>query len=191
MKWLIILYLICFNSIQAEALSFPFISKHQEVVNKSLTGIDDIFRAADHGAMQLIIQNQNVNGANAFYNSFGLNIASYLESVYAENFLNELEDMPEAMVVLGMFRWGVENNVGPLPLEDSYAPDDDKAFNCFLGAVNGLIGISDIVGLYNEFKSGASAKTILRSLRVALRRVATVFVIVTSVYGLGSCMNWW
>lgn len=192
-KTLLLLILFCIIVNQTIAASFPVKSEKITYNRKMLTGIEDILRSANPVTMQTIIQNQDSVAAMAFYNSLGSQIAAYLENVYGENFSNELEDMPQAMVVLGMFRWGLEHNVGPLPEipEEAFVPDDDKYLACFVGAVNGLIGLRDVVSLYNEFKAGASAKTILRGLKVALGRVATVFTIVTSVLGLGSCLGWW
>lgn len=190
-KILTLLLAFCVNFNIVEAASFP--GKSNLIVRRGLssfTGIEDILRSANPVTMQSIIQNQDSVAAMAFYSSMGSQIATYLDNIYNENLGEEVGDMPQAMVVLGLFQWGVERNLGPITPQE-FVPDDDKALNCFIGAVNGIIGISDVVGLYNEFKNGASIKTVLRSLRVALRRVATVFVIVTSVYGLGSCMNWW
>jgi hypothetical protein len=67
----------------------------------------------------------------------------------------------------------------------------NPTFDCFLTVVSGIIGIRDIQSLYKDFVAGVGAETIIASMRLMFKRVATVFTIAVAVYETGECLGWW
>jgi len=152
-----------------------------------------LLRNLDSLTLRLLSQGGNPQACVAFYNSFGMQTAQYILANYSIDLRDSLNDTPEAMVVLGLFYYGKENGIGEITSDEeggqNYVPNDQ--FNCFMAAVGSLLAAGEVISIYNDFKRGVSARTIIRLLKAGLKKVATAWTVVTAIYSLGDCLDWW
>lgn len=193
MKLLSIPLLAILLSFSARADFVPLRTKSviQAAVYGAEKNIAEIFKQVDYNTLKSLIEAKDEKGMRAFNLDLADNIAEYIYQNYHEDIRNEVAESPEATIVLGYLFFGKENSVTGLEEQTKSQGKSDPAVGCLIGAVSGILGIGEINHLYNDFLHGASATTVLKALKVMLRRVAGWWTVTTSVYGFGECMNWW
>lgn len=146
-------------------------------------GIADIFRKVDTAQLRRMIETENQREIELFFRPIAYEIAHYIYLNYKEDFKADSREFPLEVVTLGLFYYSMENNIdfsGQSRMED--------AFDCFTSAIGGLIGIGEIQNLYNDFTHGVSPKTILKTMKTMLRRVAGAITIALTVVEFVVCL---
>ena len=158
-----------------------------------------IFQSIDHVALQNALNTSN-SSLNPFIASLASQVRSYFENVHQVNFEAEELNLTNAeMVIMGMVFAGIEmgdfNSEGsPMMsmLGDFELSSSIGGESCFYSVLGSFFAVRDIVALVQSFRSGAvGASTIIRGVKLAMGRVATVFAVGTAVYSLGDCLGWW
>jgi len=93
--------------------------------------------------------------------------------------------------MLGLFEYGIENNISLDSVESIMNKAAIDPYDCFTSALGGVVGISEIRGIYNDFRNGVSPRTILRTLKTFGRRVFAAISIGLAILALGDCLDWW
>lgn len=184
-----LLVFIFFQS-QAEHFSNPkFKLTIKEKVNDD--SISQVFKRINSDTLKSYIDNNQLSLTEAFNLKLGNDIAEYIDDRYKIDIKNDVSDFPEATIVLGLFYFGKENGIQDLHPDSLLNRPADLALGCLFSAVGALLSIHDLRSLYQDFVSGIGASTILSTMKLMLRRVATVWTVVTTVYSFGDCMDWW
>ncbi|MBN9299952.1 MAG: hypothetical protein J0I41_23320 [Filimonas sp.] len=101
----------------------------------------------------------------------------------------------ELVIVYGLFQAARENyiaNGGIIGAESgSSSSGGGSSLDCFLTAVVALIGITDAQNIWKSIAAGAAEETVIASLKLMFKRVATVITAVVTIYQVGKCLNWW
>ena len=160
--------------------------------------IESVFRSFDSKSIKTALSSQD-NIVMAQVNQRNSNlIKKYLKDKYNIQTDENGEDSPEANLVFGLFQYGIEKGISEIPEEAMNSQNRTAGpevggdpFNCLVGAIGGLIGIGEVRALYNDYSHGVTPGTILRTLRTMVRRVGSIFAIISAVYSFGDCLNWW
>ena len=159
--------------------------------------VDDILATIDTRALSQVVRFGSDAEIAAFYTPIANQIGDYVLARYDEDLRGEIADNPEAAVVFGMLLYGKEHGI---PSEAFDNPIDCSAamytvsradpMHCFIAALHGIIGLSDIQHLYHDFVHGMSATTVLRAVKVMARRVAWGITIGIAIFEFVHCMDW-
>jgi hypothetical protein len=178
--------------------SFPLVS-NTLTMNNGIEFILQSFNAEE--IHQAIMSSNQQKIISTTIKHAGL-ISKYVKEVYNVD-CSEDEDVPDATLVFGLFCYGKEKNLGQISDSESLSQGRTAGgdvgtglgggdpLNCLIGAIGGIIGLGEIQVLYNDYVNGVSPTTVLKSLKVLVRRVASVFTIISAVYSFGDCLNWW
>lgn len=186
-----------------------------------------IFKNVNHAALQTAINANDEEGAKNLMYPLANDIAGYVLKNYGENISDEIEDFPEATVMLGLLLYAKENNFpdsiytgstqqGTSRLSKTFPQITvstgllvslnswmnwlvankrtsiaSTPFDCFFSALGSLVGITTIVDIYRDFKSGASPRTILRAVKAIGKRSFLAISVGISIISLGNCLDWW
>lgn len=135
---------------------------------------------------QLLNANDSVAVENFLY-PLANQIADQIQAKYGENIRDEIGDFPQAMVMLGLFEYGKENNIS---LDEQTLARMADPYGCFTAALGGIIGINDIRGVYQDFLHGVSPRTVVRTLKTFGKRIFTGIAIGFAVVELAICLDW-
>jgi hypothetical protein len=164
--------------------------------------IESVFRGFDAKAIHNAITANDARNLTSVITKHSSMLSTYIKQRYNVD-CTEDEDVPEATMVFGLFYYGKEKNLGEIsdvdtPNQGRNAGDEigselaaGDPFSCLLGALGSLGTFNEIKSLYNDFVHGVTPQTIIRSLKIMLKRVASVVTILIAVYGFGDCLNWW
>jgi hypothetical protein len=192
-KVLLLIYCISFCQSINTAFAATFPGTRSSVTTAACftqPSIVPILSGINYTELNRLIRAKDEAGLRNFYRPVSLEIAGYISSVYGEDILPDIADFPEGAAMLALFCYGKEKGIVVAPSKRDPGNGGDP-MSCFGAALGSLLGISDIRDLYNDFARGASPKTILKSLKVLGRRVATILNVAIAVYDLGDCLNWW
>lgn len=70
-------------------------------------------------------------------------------------------------------------------------PSGYNTLGCFIGAVEGILGIRDAKKIYYDFLNGATKATLVSTLKLMGRRVFWGIQIGYAIYQAGECLGWW
>lgn len=70
-----------------------------------------------------------------------------------------------------------------------YMPPDPEI--CFWTAVGTIIGFTEAKSIWNAIVGGASEQTIIRTLKLMGKRVASAITLVITIKEVGECLGWW
>lgn len=162
-------------------------------------GIEFVFSRFNVNEIKSTLENPNDIMLTAVANKNALLISKYLKEKNIIDTDEDVEHSSEAILVFALFQLGKEKNLSEI-LENDLANYHERApgsviggtaFDCLVGAIGSLIGLGEVRTLYNDYLQGVTPRTILRTLRTMVRRVGSVFIIISAVYGFGDCVNWW
>jgi hypothetical protein len=152
---------------------------------------------------------QNVIAANneSLANEFVMELANKIAGLYfykkGIDIRSDFVDNPNGIIILGLFsaareyHFGIaptsmvqnisksQKNVGIAPLAE---PDD---MDCFLVAVQSIIGIPQARSIWRSILAGAAEETIIGAVRLIGRRVGVGITIGIAIYDVGGCLGWW
>lgn len=125
-------------------------------------------------------------------------IGDYVEANYGEDIRADLAGYPEAALLLTLFYYGRENGVTAEDFENggggctvARAAAAPGGFDCFMTALDSVLGISDIRALYRDFTHGVSARTIVGAVKQMGKRIWWSVSLVVAAYHLGDCLGLW
>lgn len=149
-----------------------------------------LFSGIDHAQLQQLLNSNNLAALENFLSPIANQIANRIFTKYGEDIHDEIGNEPQAMVLLGLFEYGVENNYS-LDGYNSAARTPYDNWMCFINALSDNFGISAIRSVYNDFRAGVSPRTVVRALRQLGTRIWLGFTIGIAIYSLGDCLDWW
>ena len=136
---------------------------------------------------QILNSTDSIAITNYFY-PLANQVAAHLSIKYGDNISNEIGNNPQAMILLGLFEYGVENN---FTLDSIANRAEYGDWECFMNAVVDGFGIGAVRTLYNDFKHGASPRTIVRAVKTLGSRMWLGLTVGWAIFSLGQCMDWW
>lgn len=147
-----------------------------------------IFQSVNHTQLLQLLNANDSIGVEDFFYSIALQVANQIKLKYGEDIRNEIGAFPQAMILLGLFEYGKENNIS---LDDSTALKAIDPYTCFRAALSEVFGVTAIRDLYLDFKTGASPRTIVRALKTLGKRTLFSITIGWAIWDLGDCLEWW
>jgi len=152
--------------------------------------ITPIFQNLDPQKLKSLISAEDPVAIQVYYKDLGRQLIEGIRKGYGKDISKEVGEQYELAILYGYLYFLQEGGVKEVQLERP-APSPVDPLDCIVSAVSGLLSINEIQGIYNSFMAGATSATIIKSLKFALKRVATAWTILATVYSLGSCMDWW
>ena len=149
-----------------------------------------LFSNINHTQLQQLVNGNDSAAIETFFYPLANQIADHILAKYGEDIRDEIGDFPQAMVLLGLFEYGIENNIS-LDSVESIVNRAIDPYDCFSAALGGILSIPNLVDIYNDFKHGVSPRTILRTLKSFGKRIFTAIAIGWAVVELGDCLDWW
>lgn len=156
---------------------------------------------SDQYALQDLVNSNNEAYANAYVLSLADRIAGFYYYNKGIDIRNDFIDNPIGIVTLGLFSAAREYHYGNPSVERIQVAHKrgeyttlvvvESGINCFLTAVGSIIGIPQAKDIWRSILAGASEETIIASVKLIGRRVATAITIVIAVYEIGECLEWW
>lgn len=199
MKKLLIILLLGFNSIAFAKNGSNKIFLLPQYINQVISNppegsMTDIFKKADTEKIKSLIEKQDQVGLLKYYTQLAFEISEYIYKKEGVSLNEEIKEVPETMIVFGLFYSMRENGIKELPLDTKkesifYMPDN--SFGCFRTIVSSIIGLTSAYAIYQKFVAGEAAATILATLKLALGRAATILTAAFAIYDFGECMGWW
>lgn len=101
---------------------------------------------------------------------------------------NEVNDYPLEVAMMGVFQLLKEKNYPADYASNGQMRAATDPFDCFMAALSGVIGIGEINSLYQDFSNGATPRTVFRTMKTMLRRVAGAITIAVTVVELAICL---
>ena len=150
-----------------------------------------LFSNINHTQLQQLLNANDSAAIETFFYPLANQIADHILTKYGEDIRDEIGDFPQAIVMLGLFEYGIENNISLDSVESIMNRAAIDPYDCFTSALGGIVGISEIRGIYNDFRNGVSPRTILRTLKTFGRRVFAAISIGLAILALGDCLDWW
>lgn len=145
-----------------------------------------LFSSINHTQLQQLINANDSIGIENFFYPLANQIADHIYTKYGENISNEIGDFPQAMIMLGLFEYGVENNISL----DQTITMMAEPYGCFTAALGGIFMVNEIHGLYQDFRYGVSPRTITRGLKAMGKGVLRGIAIGFAVVELAICLDW-
>ena len=165
------------------------------------TGLEAMLSSNDPNDLLAAINATNELPAATEIYTISNEINDHFIDNYSINLLSEYNDDREKVIATGIlisgWQKGVFNNA---PVNDSIWLADDEGFShanltqaesCFYTAVGSVLGVTQIKGLIASLKAGAARPTIINSIKLMGKRVATAVTLVITIYQLGDCLEWW
>lgn len=160
-----------------------------------------IFQGVDPVALQAALNTSN-NTLNPLIANLAAQLRSYFETTHQVDFVAEELNFTNAeMVLAGMIFAGIEmgyfNEVSSFRSNGvSLAPDFSPMFvggeQCFYAILDNLVNLTLIQLIVSDFRRGTvGPATIMRTIKVAAGRIATVWTIGRAIFELGTCLEWW
>jgi hypothetical protein len=171
-----------YSETKKSCLIFPRLEKVK------INGIADVFKQVDTVKLQLLIESKNEVELEIYLAPVAVKIAQYIYDTYNEDVRDSADYYCFETVTLGLFCFAKENNLDIGVINESNVIDPDRAANCFISALSGLLGLEQINTLYHDFQNGVSFGTIKKTLKTMLRRVAWGITIGITVFELVLCI---
>lgn len=175
---------------------FTYLSQAQENILVDNGDIETVLKSFDALQMKDALENTNDQKLHSVSVRNASLISEYVKNKYNIDCNEDGDDLPEATLIFGLFCYGKEKKLGEIP-ETANASNPISAevaagdpLGCLVGAIGGLIGLGEVRSLYNDYVHGVSARTVLRTLRTMVRRVGSIFTIISAVYSFGDCLDW-
>lgn len=142
-----------------------------------------------------IIQTGNPELSQTYITKLTNDISDYF--LFRENIdiRAEFPNDPNGIILSGLFL-ATRTNVPLIPV-DRQGTSQEITINrvddlsCFMTAIGALIGISDARNIWASIQAGASSETVIGTIKLIGRRVASVITVVFTVYQVGECLDWW
>ena len=153
-----------------------------------------IFAAVDKNELKKALDENNISKSETLMKPVATTMARYLFSKTGENFTADVEESSIEVIMMGVFYHMRENNYDVSRTaagnnrQNSPTVAGGGPWECFIGALGGIIGLQEIGNLYHDYTHGVTPRTVFRTMRTMLRRVAGVFTIAMAVYELVSCL---
>lgn len=152
--------------------------------------VTPIFQNLDPKKLKSLMSAEDPVAIQMYYKELGRQLIESIRKGYGMDISKEVGEQYELAILYGYLYFLQENGVKDIQLERP-APSPVDPLDCIVSAVSGLLSINEIQGIYNSFMAGATSASIIKTLKFALKRVATAWTILATVYSLGSCMDWW
>ncbi len=149
--------------------------------------VTTILQSIDYVQLQAIQNSGDTLAVEEFFLPYAKNIAEAIGLKYNVNLRAEYLESPSTMMVLGMCEFGVENGITSI---DSVLLRASDPYSCFVAAVTGAIGISDMQSIYNDFVNGVSPKTVFGALRKIARRTLWGISVAFLIVDVAICLDW-
>lgn len=185
------------NSIKNALVSYDW---EAQITYPSASSFTGMFQN-QKSAIEAAIGSNDENTENAYLLGLADEITGYFYYYRGIDIRSDFIGDPNGIIILGLFYAAKENydqqQMSTLLLAKSknksvtpYFVAND-AMGCFFTAIGALVGINDAKNIWNSIIAGASDQTVIAAVKLIGRRVATVITVVTTVYSVGSCLNWW
>lgn len=80
------------------------------ICNPDPNAMTTLFSSIDHAQLQQLLNGNNLAALENFLNPIANQIANHIYAKYGEDIHDEIGNEPQAMILLGLFEYGVENN---------------------------------------------------------------------------------
>ena len=60
-----------------------------------------------------------------------------------------------------------------------------------MAAVSAFVGVTEARNIWASIQAGTSSETVVGTIKLVGRRVASVITVVFTVYQVGECLDWW
>lgn len=155
--------------------------------------LTDIFRKVDYEKLKVYLETENAQEIEKIYKGIAFEMAEYITIKTGEKFDNYINELPEVVIIYGIYYFlkekGINDFPEDLPNKSMFALDNGAG--CFFSLVSALIGITDAKSIWQSIVKGEAIPTILGTLKTMFKRVATIFTVVVTIYGVGECLGWW
>lgn len=117
-----------------------------------------------------------------------------LKSFMAEGEVLDEEVINRKVIITGLVYafLDVSNEIDIEGLENpEYIASLNDPESCFYTALGSFMGVLEIKNIVRLFRAGATQATIVSTIKLSIRRVATIITAITTLYQLGDCLDWW
>lgn len=180
------LFLFVFISANGEKLSLKPYLKQAYVYSDS---IDYAIKSIEIKATKDYISANDESGCIKSIEPVTVKFADYLNTKYTDfDIRNDVKDYPLEVAMMGVFQLLKEKNYPSDYGINGHMRAASGSFDCFSAALGGLLGINEINSLYHDFTHGVTPRTVFRTMKTMLRRVAGGITIAWTVVELAICL---
>lgn len=163
------------------------------------THFTDIFKSINKVELEMVFETENNEALTQIINETNERIVSLVQDQYNIN-LNEQFDEDEHynITLIGIYFAAKEKYLldgHELGIDiDEYGIVNhsyEETFQCFLTAVGAFIGVTQANEIWKSIIAGATKETIIGTIKLLGKKVATLWGVGVLIYQVGNCLDWW